>query len=163
MKDECTPQQTLAAELLAIGHTVGHVAAKVGVRRETMHRWMREAPFKAIMDEATRARVAAIRRQGLRKLPKITKALEAIVLDEVTVEDELTGEPVTRPRAKDADRIAAADRLLKVHGLMRDSVEVSGPNGGPIAITADDLASADEATLRAIAAAANREPDAEPA
>jgi len=42
-------------------------------------------------------------------------------------------------------------------------VEVSGPNGGSIAITADDLAGADEATLRAIAAAANREPDAEPA
>lgn len=130
MKDECTPQQTLAAELLAIGHTVGHVASKVGVRRETIHRWMREPPFKSIMDEATRARVAAIRRAGLRKLPKITKALEAIVLD--TVEDPETGAPV--PRAKDSDRIAAADRLLKVHGLMREGVEVSGPSGGPVSI-----------------------------
>jgi len=163
MHDDLTPAQNLAAEMIGQGIGPREVARRVGVSRETVHRWAREPEFQIAAMEASKAKIAAIRRQGLRKLPKITKALEAIVLDEVTVRDEETGEPVTRPRAKDADRIAAADRLLKVHGLMRDSVEVSGPNGGPIAITADDLAGADEATLRAIAAAANREPDAEPA
>ena len=46
----------------------------------------------------------------------------------------------------------------------KQRVELTGKDGGPVqVVTVDDLAGADEATLRAIAAAANREPDAEPA
>lgn len=159
-----TPGQEIAAVRLGNGANVTAAGRAVGVSRETIYRWLHDAEFAAAVDRATRARLASIRRQGVKRLAPIVRALEGIVLDGERAVETATGETVTIPKAKDSDRIAAADRLLKMHGLMRDGVEITGSNGGPVRIaTADDLASADEATLRAIASAANREPDAEPA
>lgn len=122
-------------QALRLGASKAAAATAAGVARTQPYAWMESDPaFAEQVHEAERASM-------LVRLARIEKAAN-------------NGE--WRADAWMLERQFAESFSVK-------RVEVSGPNGGPIAITADDLASADEATLRAIAAGVNREPDAEPA
>lgn len=72
--------------------------------------------------------------KGLHELDDDTAA--AIASFEVIETRDANGNVTRRTKVKSCDKNPAVDRLMKVIGQLKDRVEHTGPNGGPIPISA---------------------------
>lgn len=158
------------------GLTQDEIAFRLGVNRVTVTRWEARPAFQRYMkkleEEQHRATVDAHHRVATRGAQLRLRVLEklSVALDTIGVPDGLLGED-GRPLPPHVDtealaRIAAAlDRLTtsaedRAGFVTRKAVEVTGANGGPVAVvslTPDQLASMTPDQLRALAAVASTE------
>jgi len=101
-----TPRQRLALESLLVTGDVSEAAAAAGVRRQSVHRWLKEAPFKAALAEAEQEKLQALSRALMRLGDRATAALGQVF-------DSQAAQPGAKVRA--ADVVLA--RLLQLKEL----------------------------------------------
>ena len=137
------------AELHADGRTMTEIARIIGRDPGPVSRTLAEPEVKADV-----ARIQANRRASLDERIKISASLAWSTLEALLDESE-----------PGHVRRAAADSILDRAGIVaRKAVEVTGANGGPVAVvslTPDQLASMTPDQLRALAAVASTESDGE--
>lgn len=133
-----TAQQRLFAERLVLHGNAMRAAQEAGYRH-AQKVGMRLERHPKIEAEVKRLRAKLEERRD----PSVIMGAEEIQAlltriargDEREVELSLSGDPIERPPKLETRRKAAMD-LAKLHGLLRERVEHSGPGGAPIELAA---------------------------
>ena len=144
-------KRQLVFEALLSGCNQREAARKSGCTDQTVHRWVKKDPvFMAELDKARAERMQSAKDGIADLVPTAVRRLRGVLLD---------------PAAQHKDVITAAREILDRAGIVaRKAVEVTGANGGPVAVvslTPDQLASMTPDQLRALAAVASTESDGE--
>lgn len=141
-----TPAQRIAIESIAGGDTRVETCAKAGVCHKTLGRWLDLPHFSEAVDEEIERNVRWLRK-------RLRADLEASIDVLRTIRDDVDVPAKTRA--------AAAAALLDRSGLPRASqqtVEVTGPGGGPLRM--EDLSAlSSEELLARRNSRRNREPE----